>query len=404
MNQASDFSDNNRSSDAPPAIEGVATEVAAFVGLTERGPYRPQLVTSVEQFATVYGRPSSPDGGFLPYAVRGFFANGGRFAYVARVGAAGKSPVLAAEFVGNRRGRAEQRQGLAALMDIPEISMLVLPDLVHARVSAKTRETVLSAAVAQCVTRRDRMIFLDPTTGLADLALDDPIIGGIDTSHAAIYAPWVELKSNDGVIAVPPSGHVAGVYARNDRERAVWHAPAGTRAEVRGIVGVTATLSEAQRAKLAEQGINAIQDFHRVKQGIVLWGARTHCADAHWKYIAVRRLAMFIEASIIAGTDWAGLEPNGQALWGRLRQAVTDFLGGLRRQRALQGIKPEEAFYVRCDPTTMTTGDIKKGLAVCQVGFAPLRPGEFIELRIAIASRNAHRRRTAKLPEKVADD
>lgn len=406
MKQASsDFSHSqNSASAAPPPIEGVVTEVAGFVGLTERGPYRPQLITSVEQFATIYGRSASPAAGFLPYAVRGFFANGGRFAYVARVGAAGKSPVPAAEFIGNRKAKAEQRHGLAALMEIADISMLALPDLVHARVSSRTRESVLAAAVAQCVTRRDRMMFLDPPAGGTDAGANDPIIGGIDTSYAAVYGPWVEVKTNDGVVAVPPSGHVAGVYARHDRERAVWHAPAGTRAELRGVDGVTATLREAERAALAAQGINVIQDFRRVKQGIVLWGARTHCADAHWKYVAVRRLAMFIEASIVAGTHWAMAEPNGQALWSRVRQAVAEFLSALRYKRALQGIKPEEAFFVRCDPTTMTTADIKKGLAVCQIGFAPLRPSEFVELRVAIPSRNAHRRKAAKAAETVADD
>ncbi|MBM4263859.1 MAG: phage tail sheath family protein [Deltaproteobacteria bacterium] len=403
MNKASELSHSKLSS-APPPIEGASSEVAAFVGLTERGSYRPQLVTSVEQFATLYGRQTALDTGFLPHAVRGFFANGGRFAYVARVGATGKSPVPAAEFIGNRKVRAEQRHGLAALMDISDISMLALPDLVHPRVSFKTRETVLAAAVAQCVTRHDRMIFLDPPSGAADLGEDDPIIGGIDTSYAAIYGPWLELKTDGGLVAVPPSGHVAGVYARNDRERAVWHAPAGTRAEVRGIDGVTATLSESERAALAQQGINVIQDFRRVKQGIVLWGARTHCADAHWKYVALRRLAMYIEASILDGTQWAMSEPNGQALWSRLRQAVAEFLGELRHKRALQGIKPEEAFYVRCDPSTMTTSDIKKGLAVCQIGFAPLRPSEFVELRVAVPSRDAHRRKSAKAVEAAADD
>lgn len=374
------------------AIDAVPTDVAGFVGLTESGPYRPQRVTSMAQFEAIFGAPTSPEAGFLPYAMRGFFDNGGRRAYVARVGASGKSAVPATEFIGNRRAKPELRHGLAGLMDIAEFSLLALPDLVHPRVSPKARAATLAAAVAQCVTRHDRVLFLDPPAGAADLGKNDSTIAAIDSSYAAVYGPWLQVSTDrHGMIALPPSGHVAGVYARHDGERGVWHAPAGTRAEVRGIAGLTATLSDGERRSFTESGINVIQDFRRLGRGIVLWGARTHCADAHWQYMTVRRLAILIESSIRAGTRWVADQPNGQNLWAKVRAAVENFLADLRRKRALQGIKPHEAFFVRCDPSTMSSSDISKGLLVCRVGFAPLRPGEFIEIEITLATQNAQR-------------
>ena len=139
-------------------IPGVSTDVAGFVGITERGSYRPKLVTSFAQFKRMFGAPASATRGFLPYAVRGFFENGGSKTYIARVGRGRKAPVAATEFIGNPKAKPSRRRGLAALADIVAISILALPDAAHPRVRARSRPSIIAAAVAQCEARRDRSI------------------------------------------------------------------------------------------------------------------------------------------------------------------------------------------------------------------------------------------------------
>jgi phage tail sheath protein FI len=210
------------------AIQGVSTDIAGFVGFTQRGPYRPKLVTSLAQFERIFGAPASPIQGFLPYAVRGFFENGGRKAYIARVGRDAKTPITASEFIGNPKAKPSRRRGLAALADIAEISILALPDVAHPRVRTKSRGSILRAAVAQCEARRDRVVFIDAPAGARDLGRSDPIISNIQSSYAAAYGPWLEVPTGKRgpAISLPPSGYVAGIYARNDNERGVWKAPA----------------------------------------------------------------------------------------------------------------------------------------------------------------------------------
>ena len=156
-------------------IPGVSTDVAGFVGFTERGSYRPKLVTSLVQFKRTFGAPVSPTRGFLPYTVRGFFENGGGKAYIARVGRGSKATVAASEFIGNPKAKPSRRRGLAALADIGDISMLALPDAAHPRVRTKSRGSILRAAVAQCEARRDRIVFIDAPANARDLGRSDPI-------------------------------------------------------------------------------------------------------------------------------------------------------------------------------------------------------------------------------------
>lgn len=367
-------------------IQGVSTDITGFVGFTKRGPYRPTLVTSVSEFEKIFGAPVSPEQGFLPYAVRGFFSNGGRKAYIARVGRGSKVKVGAREFIGNPKAKPCQRRGLAALADSAEISMLALPEVAHPQVRSGSRRSILAAAVAQCEARRDRIVFIDAPAGERDLGQSNPVMGNINSSYAAVYGPWLELPAAKGARAIllPPSGHVAGIYARNDNERGIGKAPAGMEAEVRGIAGLSLSLTEKELESLVDGRVNAIADFRNGARGIVLWGVRSRSVDPDWKYINVRRLMIFIEASISRGLQWVVFEPNGEALWANVRRTVEDFLFNEWQSGALQGAKPEQAFFVRCDRSTMTQNDIDNGRLICEIGIAPVKPAEFVVLRIGL--------------------
>lgn len=374
---------------APQPIEGVSTDIAGFVGFTQRGPYRPKLVTSVAEFERIFGAPVSPVSparGFLPYAVRGFFENGGRKAYIARVGRGSKATVAASEFIGNLKAKPSQRRGLAGLADIAKVSMLALPDAMHPRVRAISRRSIIAAAVAQCETRRDRVVLIDGPAGARDLGASDPIISNIKSSYAVVYGPWLEVPTGKRApaAALPPSGHVAGIYARNDNKRGVWKAPAGMEAEVRGIGGLSLSLTEKELESFADARINAIADFRNAGRGIILWGARSRSVDADWKYVNVRRLVIFIEASIDRSLQWVVFEPNGEALWAKVRTTIENFLLDAWRSGALQGVKPEQAFFIRCDRSTMTQDDINNGRLFCQIGVAPIKPAEFVVIRIGL--------------------
>jgi phage tail sheath protein FI len=379
------------------SIPGVSTDVAGFVGFTQRGSHRPKLVTSFAQFKRVFGASASPGHGFLPYALKGFFENGGRKAYVARVGGATKARVAASAFIGNPRAKPSRRHGLAGLADIQELSMLALPDAAHPRVPAKARRFILAAAVAQCEARRDRILFIDAPDNARDLGKTDPAIRNIESGYAAVHGPWLEVPEGKRALPVslPPSGHVVGIYARNDKDRGVWKAPTGLEAEVRGISGLSLNLTQKEITALADARINAIADFQSAGRGIILWGARSRSLDADWKYVNVRRLVIFIEVSIHRGLQWAVFEPNGEALWANVRVSVEDFLLAQWRKGALPGTKPEQAFFVRCDRTTMTQNDIDNGRLICLIGIAPLKPAEFVVVRIGL--RTAKKTETAKL-------
>ena len=181
-----------------------------------------------------------------------------------------------------------------------------------------------------------------------------------------------------------PCGAVAGLYARTDATRGVWKGPAGVAAELRGITGLAVVLNDTQGHPLNSQAINCLRSFPAY--GHVVWGARTLAgADAlasEWKYVPVRRLALFIEESVVSGTQWAVFEPNAEPLWAQLRLSVGAFMHSLFRQGAFQGRTPLHAYFVKCDATTTTPNDINQGVVNLLVGFAPLKPAEFVILRI----------------------
>jgi hypothetical protein len=204
-------------------------------------------------------------------------------------------------------------------------------------------------------------------------------------SYGAIYTPWVRMLDPTGrsatPILAPPSGFVAGLYAKTDGQRGVWKAPAGTSVALGGGVGLAVNLTDAQQGNLNPLNINVIRQF--AGSGIVLWGARTVTSDPAWNYIPVRRMTIFLRVSIYRGIQWAVFEPNDEDLWSSLRLTIGSFMMTLFRQDAFQGATPAQAFFVKCDNETTTQADIDAGIVNVLVGFAPLKPAEFVVVKIS---------------------
>jgi phage tail sheath protein FI len=208
----------------------------------------------------------------------------------------------------------------------------------------------------------------------------------VKSSYGAVYFPWLRALDPTGVspepIALPPSGYVAGLYARIDASRGVWKAPAGTEANVGGAVGLMKELTDAEQDTLNPIGVNAIRMFPA--SGLVIWGARTLAtqSDPEYRYVPVRRMAIFLEQSIYNGIQYAVFEPNDEPLWASLRLNITAFMLLQFRAGAFQGRTPTDAFFVKCDNQTTTQADIDAGVVNILVGFAPLKPAEFVVLHL----------------------
>jgi uncharacterized protein len=204
-------------------------------------------------------------------------------------------------------------------------------------------------------------------------------------SYGAVYLPWIRTLDPTGLSAepliVPPSGFVAGLYARTDGRQGVWKAPAGTTVGLGGAVGLAAPFTDVQQGNLNPINVNVIRQF--AGSGIVLWGARTITADPEWTYIPVRRMAIFLRVSIYRGIQWAVFEPNDEDLWASLRLNINSFMMNLFRHGAFQGAVPAQAFFVKCDSETTTQDDINLGIVNVLVGFAPLKPAEFVVVQIS---------------------
>ncbi|HEY9284396.1 MAG TPA: phage tail sheath C-terminal domain-containing protein [Pyrinomonadaceae bacterium] len=274
------------------------------------------------------------------------------------------------DFVGVDAGSGK-RTGIQSLEDVDEISICIAPGIWAANVH--------SALIQHCEILKDRFAILDPKDGLSIAgirAFREPL----DTKYAALYYPWVEVRdpSVRRNVVVAPSGHMAGLYARVDVERGVHKAPANE--VVRGITKIAQEVTKREQDMLNPRNINALRFFPG--RGNRVWGARVVTSDSAWKYINVRRLFIFVEESIDEGTQWVVFEPNDEPLWARVRATVTNFLTTVWRNGALQGAKPDEAFFVKCDRTTMTQDDIDNGRLICLVGIAPVKPAEFVIFRI----------------------
>jgi len=226
---------------------------------------------------------------------------------------------------------------------------------------------------------RYRIAVLDSGDALSISAVRE-LRARFDSTYGAFYYPWVRIIDpiTRQEINLPPSGFVAGIYARNDINRAVWKAPANE--VVNLALGFEKTINKAQQDVLNPEGINCFRFFEG--RGMLLWGARTISSDPEWKYVNLRRYFAYLERSIDRGTQWAVFEPNGEALWANVRRTIEDFLLNEWMMGALLGDKPEKAYFVKCDRTTMTQNDLDNGRLVCLIGVAPLRPAEFVIFRI----------------------
>ena len=296
-------------------------------------------------------------------------------------GSDGEVPGVA-DYAGEPAGERSRPQGLAALNDaaFDDVALVYAP---HPR--AAPRE-VARELVRRCEGKPPRFAVVDAEPGAGQSADGTAPRGWLgESGHAAFYHPWLQVIEPGGVVAVPPGGHVLGIYARSDAQRGVHKAPAGEM--VSGAVGLTAAVDEAQQTALLERGVNAIRDIPG--RGILVWGARTLSRDAEWKYVNVRRLALYVERSIDEGTRWAAFERSDEPLWARLREAIAQFLRGLWQSGALAGNKEDQAFFVRCDRSTMTQPEIDAGRVACEIGLAALKPAEFTLLRFGWQARAA---------------
>jgi len=300
----------------------------------------------------------------------------------------GANPMSAVEYQGDPSLAPNLRTGLAGLEIIDEVNMLSIPDEVHPALNAANQTQVMNAIVTQCERLRDRFAILQVPGNQGAV---QNIFPPRDTSYGAIYYPWVRVFNphTRDTLLVPPGGHVAGIFARSDRERGVHKAPANE--VVRDIVNrdINSTrkplefiISKGDQDILNPRGINAIRDFRADRRGIRLWGARTLSSDPLWRYVNVRRLFLYVEESVDEGTQWVVFEPNDYATWARVRQVVSNFLTLVWRSGALQGTTEDQAFFVRCGPDTMTQADIDAGRLICEVGIAPVKPAEFVIFRI----------------------
>jgi phage tail sheath protein FI len=488
----------------PKPIEGVSTSTAGFLGETERGRTTPWLVTSWLDYQRNYGGYFGPDK-YLPYAVKGFFDNGGQRCYIGRIvkfvdtpatnatlalgdltataigegawgnrisiivetgeantaqnplfklrmyywktlpeslydpedegnvktlprptfseifdnlsvnedspnfyekrvndvskmitlssgdgdtvstpnapgqltymegGEDGDGDLVLADFRRTDSDSPGNRRGLTAFKEVDDIQILYSPNSLAVN-------GLTDALITHCELLKDRFAVIDAEQGSADIGNLNPR-NEFETKYAAFYYPWIKIvdAQSGNLRLVPPGGHVIGIYARSDNTVGVWKAPANEK--VNGVKKLEFPITKGEQDVLNPRGVNAIRAFPG--RGIRVWGARTLSIDTMWKYINVRRLFIFIEESIDEGTQWVVFEPNDQRLWARVRQTIAQFLTAQWRAGALMGTTPEEAFFVKCDRTTMTQDDIDNGRLICVIGIAPVKPAEFVIFRIA---------------------
>ena len=374
-------------------IEAVGTSTAAFLGRAPDATARVGEAVAVNNwrdFLRQFGG-EAPVSTPLSHAVAGYFLNGGRRAWVVNTGPGDKFD-----------------DGLRALAAVDEIAIVAAP--------GQTSAAVQDLLLGHCELLGTRFAILDGPAEAADLSLltrvatlaapaapaaaegETPKEGkeakgqrGLrpresERGYGAVYFPHLVVRDPFDpaqLATVAPSGHIAGMFALNDSQRGVFKAPANM--VVRGALGLSQRLTDAEQGVLNPRGVNAIRMFSG--RGIVLWGARTLApAAGEWRYVPVRRLFIMVEESIRRGTQWVVFEPNDERLWKSIRRDVGAFLMLLWRDGALQGATPEEAFFVKCDAETNTPDEIAAGRVVIEVGLAPVRPAEFVIFRIGQTS------------------
>lgn len=286
------------------------------------------------------------------------------------------------------QGSADERKGIAGLEPLDDVTMIAVPDLMSSfqkgEIDLKGVVGVQEAVVSYCENIKYAFAILDSPPGMTPQKIKEwrnalPF----DSSRAALYYPWIETAdmtgSNGRTRSIPPSGHIAGIFARNDDTRGVHKAPANE--VVRGALGLDLQVTKGEQDELNPEGINCIRAFPG--RGIRVWGARTLSSDPAWRYINVRRLFNMIEESIERGTQWVVFEPNDASLWARVRRDISAFLRLVWRSGALFGDTPDKAFYVKCDEETNPPEVRDLGMLVVELGLAPVKPAEFVIFRVS---------------------
>ena len=274
-------------------------------------------------------------------------------------------------FLGKDDGPGK-RTGLQAFQENGNVSIMAIPGV--------TAPEVQASLIAFCENKKSCFAILDVPMELKKTNDVANFRDMYDSTYAAMYHPWLEMYDAGSKRSAyfPPSGAMAGIYARTDIERGVHKAPANE--VVRGCTGLSCAYNEGEQDILNPIGVNLIRSF--TGRGIRVWGARTISSNGLWKYLNVRRLFIYVEESIKANTNWVVFEPNSTTLWNRVTRTIETFLATCWRDGALAGSTPSEAFFVECGPTTMTQDDIDNGRLICQIGITPVKPAEFVIFRI----------------------
>jgi phage tail sheath protein FI len=297
-------------------------------------------------------------------------------------------PVTGRQFAGSESAR----NGINGLAVADDVTMVIVPDLITAATKADGSidmnlwRSVQTALISHCEQHGNRMAILDAPPNMNPQQIMDwrSNQAMYDSAFATLYYPWVKVdnpigSNGNSEMLIPPSGHIAGVWARTDQDRGVWKAPAND--TIRGVLDLGYGVTQNEQSLLNPMGINCIRPFGT--RGIRIWGARTLASDSDWRYINVRRLFNMVETTILEGTQWAVFEPNDMTLWEGVKRTLNGFLRGLWSAGALFGATADQAFYVKCDAETNPPESIDEGKLVVEVGIAPVKPAEFVVFRIS---------------------
>ncbi len=371
-------------------IEALGTGTVAFIGGSVKGPIlQPTLVTDWDQFEGIFGGADFSKKGFcLGHAVHLFFLNQGQAAYIVRV-------AEESHLESSGRNSVAYRTGLPCLESIDEVNLVAMPDAIDILDQQEL--------VRHCEKLRYRFAILDspPDPEMPgdahDVILRRDKMESVK-GYAAIYCPWIQVQDAETkqTRMVPPCGAVAGVYSRTDSQKGVHKAPANE--PVIGAVDTEVAMDQREMNDLNRLGVNVIRKF--TGRGLLVWGSRTTSNDPIWKYVQVRRTVNHLERSISKGTEWAVFEPHDEITWSEVKRSVDEFLTRSWKDGMLLGTRPEEAFIVRCDRTTMTQADIANEKLIIEVGVALIRPSELMIFRV---SHDMERVGPRKLVDKTLD-
>jgi hypothetical protein len=397
-------------------IQAVGTRTAGFVGVAPNPSARLNQAVPINnwaEFRNLFFPPKDPDKHWthLAYGVYGFFLNGGSRCFVVNVGENAKGEP------NQISGGGGPESGLDVLARIDEVAIVAAPGYAE--------PIPYGFLLSHCTNLHDRVAILDGPPELTKEALtqlsddggdnednsssasqeptqetsqqpgeedNDKNIsskpwtkpGPSESGEITLYVPWIYVSNPDRdaeekMVLIPPSGHIAGVWARSDALRGVHKAPANE--IVHGVLKLQHRISHTEQGPLNTKGVNCIRYFRN--EGFLVWGARTYTKNANWRYLNVRRLFNMIEESIAESTRWIVFEPNDRTLWNAIRRDVNAFLLGFWRDGALMGATPEEAFFVKCDEENNPQDSIDQGRVVIEIGIAPVKPAEFVMFKIS---------------------